>query len=279
VCFTTGDESESSDEVVSVNSDDNVDYVKMWQDQAEHPDYGAALTRSLTIEDVLGELRLYKYREESRQLERLSPDTFAALKIKESLSSGLLSGRLARKAMRRANIKLEDDETSDDDEGDDASALSRTEFDAPPGLFEFDDLEESAHVPMEKVLKKGPPFGGHRLQQGRSLLLCHRQEAARPETDATGAARLPADSSLGRDFLKRDTVLDSFAPQSFTARVDPGSSLLLPPTPKSQFSQVACRDDDNSLDNLLASIQGSYHEQFGSNGVSEQVIRLKPRGR
>lgn len=265
----SGDESESSDEVVSVNSDDTVDYVKMWQDQAEHPDYGTAMTKNLTIDDVLGELKLYKYKEESKQLDKLSPDTFSKLKIKESIFNSILSGKLARKAMRRANIKLEDEETSEEEEEDDVSVLNQSGFDGPPSLFEFDDLEESTHVPMEKVLKKGPPLTGHRLQQGRGLLMGHRNEMARLESDAMQHMAGPSHS---RDFLKRDTILDSFTPQSFTAQVIPGSSLLLnSSSSKSQFSHVTVRDDDNSLDNLLASIQGSYQEQFGSNIVSGQV--------
>lgn len=230
------------------------------------------MTKTLSIEDVLGELRLYKCKEDSKGVEKLSPDTFDKLKIRESIVNSIMSGKLARKAVRRANIKIDDGETSNEEE-EDCSVLNQGEFDGADSLFDFDDLEESTHVPMEKVLKKGPTMMGHRLQQGRGLIMSQRNEMSRLESDVP---KETIGSSHNRDFLKRDTVLDSYCPQSFSAPVVPGSSLLLCST-KSQFSQDSCRDDDNSLDNLLASIQGSYQEQFGGIGTNEVVEQVFER--
>jgi len=93
--ISSGDDAESSDEVSSTKSDDNeIDYIKMWEDEAVETNQGVPTVQEFDEEKLIGEIKFLSFDEEKKLFLPTDKDILEKLDVKKEIKNLLFSGKL-----------------------------------------------------------------------------------------------------------------------------------------------------------------------------------------
>ena len=229
---TSGDESESSDEILSTKSDDDdeVDYVKMWEEEAVDSRNSSTQIQEFEEEKLMSEIKFLTFDDKLKTYLPAEAEILEKLKVREEIKSLIFSGKLIEK------IRAKKYEGSRKEEKEETTKNVET--------FNLELLMSKVHGETEKPKKvKVSP-----KKKLNYISLLKKKP-------------IPKEASLDKNDLRPETVANEG--KTTVGRMDVSTNEEDDhKRPTATFETSPEPEDDSSIRDLLADIQDSYVRQL-----------------